>query len=129
MLIHVADIADKSIREVFPLRLNGLRFYLGNANATTHTITVPSYSFVYDNIKDEDGVESVIDNATSKLTFSPNPVERGAVVTLSAEAAVSIYTLAGAKVAETYGNSFTAPATPGIYIVKAGKLTGKLIVK
>ncbi|MEE0979094.1 MAG: phosphodiester glycosidase family protein [Muribaculaceae bacterium] len=129
MLIPVADIADKSIREVFPLRLNGLRFYLGNANATTHTITVPSYSFVYDNIKDEDGVESVIDNATSKLTFSPNPVERGAVVTLSAEAAVSIYTLAGAKVAETYGNSFTAPATPGIYIVKAGKLTGKLIVK
>ena len=130
LMLPLSDLIDPSDRGNFPLKLTGLRFYFNNANASTHHITVPAYSFVYDNVKDTEGVEAVTaDDASDNLVFSANPVDAGEAVEVSAEGKISVFNLAGELVVQTEGSSFNAPSQPGMYIVRVNESTGKLIVR
>ncbi|MDE6081912.1 MAG: phosphodiester glycosidase family protein, partial [Muribaculaceae bacterium] len=130
LMLPLSDLIDPSDRGNFPLKLTGLRFYFNNANASTHHITVPAYSFVYDNVKDTEGVEAVTaDDASDNLVFSANPVAAGEAVEVSAEGKISVFNLAGELVVQTEGSSFNAPSQPGMYIVRVNESTGKLIVR
>ena len=130
LMLPLSDLIDPSDRGNFPLKLTGLRFYFNNANASTHHITVPAYSFVYDNVKDTEGVEAVTaDDASDNLVFSANPVAAGEAVEVSAEGKISVFNLAGELVVQAEGSSFNAPSQPGIYIVRVNESTGKLIVR
>lgn len=130
MLIPVSDLADKKDRSLFPLTLTGLRFYFSNTNGSTHHLTIPVYDFVYDNISGEGGVEApVADAAAETLRFSVNPATPGQHVGVNAEGAIKIYSLSGELIGESESREFSAPANRGIYLVKAGALTGKLIVR
>ncbi|MDE7153911.1 MAG: phosphodiester glycosidase family protein [Muribaculaceae bacterium] len=130
VLIPVSDLTGTADRSRFPLSLTGLRFYFSNANASTHHMTIPAYDFVYDNIKDEGGIEAPVDDAAaSALHFSENPVAPGQYVEINADGTIKIYNIAGELVGESDSHGFTAPANRGIYLVTTGTQTGKLIVR
>lgn len=131
MLVPITDIVDKTDRANFPLTLTGLRFYFSNANASVHSMSIPSYSFVYDNVKTDNAVDRIEADGTSgdRLLFVANPVAPGEIVTVDSEAPVMVFSLSGELVHKASGNSFATPAAAGIYIVKSGAKTGKLIVR
>lgn len=130
MLVPMTDLFDVKDRANFPMKLTGLRFYFSNANGSTHHIEVPSYSFVYDNVDEENGIDAITADATSgKLILSENPIYGGQTVTVSVNGEIKVYSLNGEQVAESRGYSFTAPAHAGVYLVKVGQATAKLIVK
>ena len=100
---------------------------MSNATKTTHKISVKSFNQVYVNIEETGGVEEISKDKTVLIT--PNPVNPGETVTISGAENYQIYNLAGALVAEGNGDTFTAPAASGIYIVKFGSQSQKMIVK
>lgn len=62
VLIPVSDLMDIADLSKFPLTFKYLMFYVGDANATTHTITVKSIEAVYDHVE-RDGVALVGDDS------------------------------------------------------------------
>ncbi|MDE6266276.1 MAG: phosphodiester glycosidase family protein [Muribaculaceae bacterium] len=127
---HLSDIFDIDDRSNFPFILTGLRFYFNNANATSHTIDIHRFSYVFDGIKSENGVEAVSnDDSADKNLFDSNPVRCGQMVNVSQDGKIRIFTLAGELKSVVAGHCFRAPATPGIYIVHVNDKSGKLIVR
>ncbi|MBO7382486.1 MAG: phosphodiester glycosidase family protein [Muribaculaceae bacterium] len=62
VLVALSDLMDISDLAKFPLTFKYLMFYVGDANATTHTITVKSIEAVYNHVA-PDGVELVGDDS------------------------------------------------------------------
>lgn len=131
LLFPISEIIDIQSRENFPINFTGINFYLNNAASTTHKISVTALDQVYTAISGEGGVEPIISDG-KKFVITPNPVEKGATVTLTGAAddvEYTVFNMAGAKISEGKGNTLTAPAATGVYIIKAGKESQKLIVK
>lgn len=130
-LFAISDIIDRTDRANFPINFTGFQFYLSNAASSTHTISVKSLYAVYDNVAGDAGVEAVISDEAA-ISVMPNPAAKGETVTLDGiaeDANYEIFSTNGALIERGTGNTIQAPSAPGIYLVKVGKQTLKLIVK
>lgn len=83
-------------------------------------------------VGDDAGIDGVIADG-GVLSLFPNPVSAGAAVTIAGvteDASVAVYSMSGVRVSESSGCSFSAPASPGIYLVAVdGRKAIRLIVK
>lgn len=130
LLIPMKDLVDVADRSCYPVKLNSLVFYLSNSASTTHKISVKSLYAVYTGFEPA-GVENVI--ADGKAIFiSPNPVEKGqniSIIGAEDNAEYELYNISGALIAQGKGNCLTAPGTAGVYVIRIGKTSHKIIVK
>lgn len=130
LLIPLSDLIDTSDRGSYPVKLNSLVFYLSNAASTTHKISVKSLYAVYTGIEPA-GVENVVADGKDIL-INPNPVEKGQTVSIigaDENTEYELYNISGALLAKGAGNSLTAPAAAGVYVIRIGKESHKIIVK
>ncbi len=120
---------------IYPLSFSYIKFTTKRASEYrgTQTFTINDIYAEYDITGD--GVNDLTCGGKQTLV-SPNPAAPGAtvsVVNISDEAEITVCSLSGAIITTTTGNSFTAPAAAGIYIVsvKADTATtaAKLIVR
>ena len=135
--IPAGDFADATDAGIYPLTINAITLYSGDAvNAVSH-IEIPHIYGVYKAVAPDAGVEGIIaDKANDALIIVPNPVEAGEIVTInaSADAVYSIYNAAGALIAKGNGNQIaTANLNTGIYIISATDngttRTARLVIK
>lgn len=99
----VSDFVDTSNLANYPLAFTSIQLTLGDANASTHTITLPRLEAVYDSVKSTQGIDAI---TTESATDAP----------------AALYNLQGVRISEN-------TVTPGIYIrVRGGKAT-KILVK
>lgn len=120
---------------IYPLSFSYIKFTTKRASEYrgTQTFTINDIYAEYDITGD--GVNDLTCGGKQTLV-SPNPVDPGAtvsVVNISDEAGITVFNLSGAVVSASAGNSFTAPAAAGIYIVTVKDDTAttaaKLIVR
>lgn len=119
--IPVSDFADITDAGIYPLTINAISVYFSDAVNTVGHIEFPHIYGVYTAIAPDAGVDNItIDNTDNQLIATPNPVEAGASLSISAteNAAYAIYTAAGALVTKGNGNKIaTTDLTTGIYII------------
>ena len=135
--IPVGDIADATDAGIYPLTINAITLYSGDAVNTVSHIEIPHIYGVYTAVAPDAGVENIVaDEEKETLIIAPNPVEVGAVVTINAtdQASYAIYNTAGALVAKGTGNQIaTANLNTGIYIISATDngttRTARLVIK
>ena len=135
--IPVSELADITDAGIYPLTINAISVYFGDAVNTVGRIEIPHIYGVYTAIAPDAGVDNIIaDNANNTLIIAPNPVEAGAVVTVnaSAQALYTIYNAAGAMITKGDGNQITtANLSTGIYIVSVldngTQRTARLVIK
>ena len=115
----------------YPIKITKIRFVPKDAANTEVTLQIPRFSWVYSSVPaDASGVEDVA--ADAALVLTPNPVNAGEVVRLGVAEPVkyTVTALNGAVVAQGEGMEFsTAGFSAGVYVVKVGSVSGKLIVK
>ncbi|MBR5332548.1 MAG: phosphodiester glycosidase family protein [Muribaculaceae bacterium] len=137
--IPVGDIAEVTDAGIYPLTINAITLYSGDAvNAVNH-IEIPHIYGVYKAIAFGDGVgveDIIADKANDALIIVPNPVEAGEIVTLNVaeNTTYTLYNAAGALVAKGNGNQLaTVQLTSGIYIVSVAEegatRTARLVIK
>lgn len=135
--IPVSELADITDAGIYPLTINAISIYFSDAVNTVGHIELPHIYGVYTAIAPDAGVEGVeADNVAQSLVLVPNPVEAGAVVSVNASenATYAIYNVAGAVVAEGYGNQVaTSNLVSGIYVVSVVDenvtRTARLVIK
>ena len=135
--IPVGDIADATDAGIYPLTINAITLYSGDAVNTVSHIEIPHIYGVYTAVAPDAGVENIVaDEEKETLIIAPNPVEVGAVVTINAtdQASYAIYNTAGALVAKGTGNQIaTANLASGIYIVSVNdnntQRSAQLVIK
>lgn len=135
--IPAGDFADATDAGIYPLTINAITLYSGDAVNTVSHIEIPHIYGVYKAVAPDAGVEDVLaDNAAQALIIVPNPVEAGEIVTLNVaeNATYALYNAAGALVAKGNGNQLaTAQLTSGIYIVSVAEegatRTARLVIK
>lgn len=135
--IPVGDIADATDAGIYPLTINAITLYSGDAVNTVSHIEIPHIYGVYTAVAPDAGVENIVaDEEKATLIIAPNPVEVGAVVTINAtdQASYAIYNTAGALVAKGTGNQIaTANLASGIYIVSVNdnntQRSAQLVIK
>ena len=115
----------------YPIKITKIRFVPKDAANTEVTLQIPRFSWVYSSVPaDASGVEDVA--ADAALVLTPNPVNAGEVVRLGVAEPVkyTVTALNGAVVAQGEGMELsTAGFSAGVYVVKVGSVSGKLIVK
>ena len=135
--IPVSELADITDAGIYPLTINAISIYFSDAVNTVGHIELPHIYGVYAAIAPDAGVEGVeADKVAQSLVLVPNPVEAGAVVSVNAseKATYAIYNVAGAIVAEGYGNQVaTSNLVSGIYVVSVVDenvtRTARLVIK
>ena len=128
---NLTDWCDPEDIAVYPITLEKLRFTTSGSVANKeYEIIVSNFEAVY-NYK-QGGIEDI--NANT-LKIYPNPVNSGESVNIEvAESTnLSVFSLSGTKLVDTVINGNCSFSTegfaPGIYLVKLGTQTTKLIVK
>mgnify|MGYP002513493033 CR=1 FL=1 len=131
--IPVSDIADTNDAGIYPLTINAISVYFGDAVNTVGRIEMPHIYGVHTTIAPDAGVEDVlIDNATSTLFAYPNPASQGEIITLNIHENLphKIYTITGSLIASEEGNTInTSNLVPGVYFITCNNLTTKIIIK
>lgn len=135
--IPAGDIADANDAGIYPLTINAITLYSGDAVNTACHIEIPHIYGVYTAIAPVDGVENItLEKANDALVIAPNPVEAGAIVSINSteNATYAIYTPAGALVAKGTGNQIaTSNLASGIYIISVNdnnaKRSAQLVIK
>lgn len=94
-------------------------------DASAKTITVPANCYAVITTKDISGVEDVKYESTEGPRVFP---QEGTIRVINNEGPVEVYTLDGIRVASAQGNA-TIEVAPALYIVRAGGVTAKVIVK
>ncbi len=131
--IPVSDFADVNDIGIYPISFTGMNIVLGTATAgNTHSIQLSKLEGVYNNYSA--GVDDVIADNGSDITLSPNPVNAGDAVAISAEAEYAVYSINGRLMTQGAGSQISTKAlTTGLYIVKIktenGESAARLIVK
>ena len=128
--IPMSAIVDVKDMSTYPLVFKNIYVVLSDAKGSTHHVEIKNISWIYNAIPaDASGVEVV---KAESLVLAPNPVNAGEVVRLGVAEPVkyTVTALNGAVVAQGEGVEIaTAGMATGIYVVKAGNSTAKLIVK
>lgn len=135
--IPAGDIADANDAGIYPLTINAITLYSGDAVNTACHIEIPHIYGVYTAIAPVDGIENItLEKANDALVIAPNPVESGAIVSINSteNATYAIYTPAGALVAKGTGNQIaTSNLASGIYIISVNdnnaKRSAQLVIK
>ena len=131
--IPVSDIADISDAGIYPLTINAITLYSGDATNTACHIEIPHIYGVHNVIVADAGVEDVvIDNSVASLHAYPNPASQGEIVTLSIDEnyPYNIYSISGALVATGVGRYVnTATLSSGVYFISCNNLMTKIIIK
>ncbi len=143
-VINIATSSWTDAEDMFtyPISLGYIYFTMGSSTAgTEYVIDVPGIETVYDGFG-VGGVDEVGVNDAGKAYAYPNPVQAGEDVTVftgnadDTEAAMEVFNIAGQKVADvkasaSYGKAAlpTSSLQAGVYFVKVGKSTIKLIVR
>ena len=129
--IPMSAIVDLKDMSTYPLIFKNLYVVLSDKNGTTHHVEIKKLSWVYNAIPETSGVEAV-EVGECALKLAPNPVKAGETVKLGVSEAVkyTVTSLNGAVVAQGEGVELsTEGLSTGVYIVKVGKSSAKLLVK
>ena len=131
--IPVSELADITDAGIYPLTINAISVYFGDAVNTVGRIEIPHIYGVHTSIAPDAGVEDVlIDNATSSLFAYPNPASQGEIITLNIHEnqPYKIHSITGSLIASGVGNRInTYNLTPGVYFITCNNLTTKIIIK
>lgn len=135
---EVSALGDVNDRSLYPLSFTGVKFNTGvkSSYKGQRTLKVTRIEAEYNN---GSGVSDITMPSAAALVLSATAVDAGAEVTAIAPGirSLQVYSMSGYAVATvTAGGgvaAFTAPQTPGIYIVRAvtdnGTATARLLVK
>ena len=130
LAIPMSAIVDVKDMSTYPLVFKNIYVVLSDSKGSSHHVEIKNISWIYNAIPaDASGVEVV---KTDALVLAPNPVNAGEVVRLGVAEPVkyTVTALNGAVVAQGEGVEIaTSGMAAGIYVVKAGNSTAKLIVK
>ena len=130
LAIPMSAIVDVKDMSTYPLVFKNIYVVLSDSKGSSHHVEIKNISWIYNAIPaDASGVEVVKADA---LVLAPNPVNAGEVVRLGVAEPVkyTVTALNGAVVAQGEGVEIaTSGMATGIYVVKAGNSTAKLIVK
>ena len=130
LLFPVSDFIDTKDFINYPLTFTDITIYVSDANATTHTISLPAIDGVYTSVKPTQGVSDINADSSEARLLVNSCVERGTDLTLSTEAHWTVFTLAGNLIAKGFGTSIpTLGMNPGLYIVSATAGTRTLSAK
>ena len=131
--IPVGDIADVTDAGIYPLTINAITIYPGDAINTVSHIEIPHIYGVHNTVATDAGVEDVvIDKNITSLFAYPNPASQGEIITLSIndDYPYNIYSISGALVATGEGRYInTATLTSGVYFISCNNLMTKIIIK
>ena len=94
-------------------------------DAASGTITVPANCYAVVTTTNVTGVEGTIADLECRTSIYP---VAGAICVSGNEGAVDVFALDGAKVASAKGDAMI-PVAPGLYVVRAGAKTVKVLVK
>lgn len=135
--IPVSELADITDAGIYPLTINAITLYPGDAVNTVGHIELPHIYGVYTAIASDAGVENVdVDDSREILIIAPNPVKAGSLVTINVteKATYAIYNTAGVLMAKGNGNQInTSNLAAGIYIVSVNdndaQRSAQLVIK
>lgn len=135
--IPVSELADITDAGIYPLTINAITLYPGDAVNTVGHIELPHIYGVYTAIAPDAGVENVVvDDSREILIIAPNPVKAGSLVTINVteKATYAIYNTAGVLMAKGNGNQInTSNLAAGIYIVSVNdndaQRSAQLVIK
>lgn len=133
--VPVSDFIDTRDFINYPLTFTDITFYVGDANASTHTISVPELDGVYTSVKDDQGVDNIVsDSFSGQRLIAESCVSAGQELRLNMSGHWTVYSLGGSIVASGNGDSIsTAGMQSGMYVVTctAGTqtLSAKALVK
>ena len=131
--IPVGDIVDVTDAGIYPLTINAITIYPGDATNTVSHIEIPHIYGVHNAVATDAGVEDVvIDKNITSLFAYPNPASQGEIITLSIndEYPYNIYSISGALVATGEGRYInTATLTSGVYFISCNNSIAKIIIK
>lgn len=94
-------------------------------DAAAKTITVEPNCYAVVTTSDISGIDDIAYDKEAETVIYSTP---GEIRVANNDGAVQVYTLDGARIADTEGNA-TLQVAPGIYVVRAGAKTAKVIVK
>lgn len=141
--IATASWVDAADMASYPISLGYIYLTMGNSTSgKEYTIDIAGIETVYDRFG-TGGVNDVnVNDGTDKAYVYPNPVNAGVDVVVftgdvtDSEAVIDVFNVAGQKVetvkaVATYGKAIlpTSRLQAGIYFVKVGKSTARLVVK
>ncbi len=98
----------------------------GSFDATAGIITVPANCYVVVCSKDVSGVENIVSDPDSTISVTSG---YGTLTIRNASSQTSILDITGRNVAISDESDFTISLPSGIYLVKSGKNTSKVLVK
>ena len=131
--IPVGDVADATDAGIYPLTINAITIYPGDAVNTVNHIEIPHIYGVHTAIAPDAGVENVvIDSSTASLFAYPNPASQGEIITLNIQEDLpyNIYSISGVLISSGIGNKInTNTFTPGIYFISCNNSVAKIIIK
>ena len=131
--IPVSDIADITDAGIYPLTINAITIYPGDAVNTVSHIELPHIYGVHTVVVPDAGVEDVIiDSSTSSLFVYPNPASHGEIITLNIQEDLPyyIYSISGVLITSGIGNHIsTINLSPGIYFISCNNSIAKIIIK
>ena len=131
--LPISDFADDTDAGIYPLTINAITIYPGDAVNTVSHIEIPHIYGVHTAVASDAGVENVlIDNSTSSLFAYPNPVAKGEIITLNTadNTPYNIYSISGALISSGIGNKIdSANLSKGIYFISCNNLVTKIIIK
>lgn len=131
--LPISDFADDTDAGIYPLTINAITIYPGDAVNTVSHVEIPHIYGVHTSIAPDAGVENVlIDNSTSSLFAYPNPVTKGEIITLNTadNTPYNIYSISGALIGSGIGNKIdSANLSKGIYFISCNNSITKIIIK
>ncbi|MBR5332547.1 MAG: phosphodiester glycosidase family protein [Muribaculaceae bacterium] len=131
--LPISDFADDTDAGIYPLTINAITIYPGDAVNTVSHIEIPHIYGVHTTIAPDAGVENVlIENSTSSLFAYPNLAAKGEIIRLNIadNTPYNIYSISGALISTGIGNKIdSANLSKGIYFIFCNNSIAKIIIK